>query len=61
MNVWLRALGFVYTRYSCSGQDHDGYILRDGRFSIMWDEDRVGVVESVMVGVCTIVGDGCIV
>ena len=45
MNVRLRALGLVYTRYSCSGKDLDRQVLRDCRLSVVWEEAWVRVAE----------------
>ena len=61
MDVWLGALGLVYTRYGCSGKDHDGYVLRDDRFSIVWKEARIRVAERIVVAVAIIDGEGCVV
>ena len=61
MHVWLGTLRFVYTRYGCSGEDYDGYFLRDGRFSIVGEEATVGVAEGIVVGVGIIESEGCVV
>ena len=61
MNVWLGTLGLVYTRYSCGREDNDGYVLRDGRFSVVWEKARIGVAEGIIVGVSIVDGEGCVV
>lgn len=61
MNVWLGTLGLVYTRYSGRGKDYNGYVLRDGRFSIVREEARTGIPEGIIVGVSIIDGEGCII
>ena len=61
MNVRLGTLGLVYTRYGGGGEDHDGYVLRDGRFSIVWEEAGVWVAEGFIVVVGVIDGEGCVV
>ena len=60
MNVRLGTLGFVYIRYSCSGEDDDRQVLRDCRFAVVWEEARVRVAEGVIVTVGIIDGERCI-
>ncbi len=60
MNVWLRTLRFMYTRYSCSGKDDDGYFLGDRRLSIVGEEARVWFVEGIIAVVGIIDGEGCV-
>ena len=57
MNIWLGTLGFVDTRYSRSGKDHDGYVLCDCRLSIVWEETRVSVAEGF---IAIIDGERCV-
>ena len=59
MDVWLGTLRLVYTRYSGSGEDYDGYVLRDGCFSIVWEEASIGIAEGIIVGVGIIDAEGC--
>lgn len=61
MNVGLGTLGLVYTRYRGGGEDHDGYVLRDGRFSIVWEEAGVWVAEGFIVVGGVIDGEGGVV
>ena len=61
MNVWLGALGLVYTRYSCGGKDDNWYVLRNGRFSIVWEKGRIGVAEGIIISVGIVDGEGCVV
>lgn len=61
MYVWLGTLGLVYTRYDFGGKDHDGYVLRDGRFSIVWEEGGIGVAEGIIVGGRIVDGERCVV
>ena len=61
MNVWLGTLGFVYTCYNCGGKDDDGYVLRDSRFSVVWEKARIGVAEGIIVGVSIVGGEGRVV
>lgn len=61
MNVWLGTLGLVYTRYRCGGKDHDGYVLCDCCFSIVWEEARIGGAKCIIVGVGIIDREGCVV
>ena len=51
MNIWLGTLRLVNTRYSCWGKNHDRYVLRDRRLSILWEESRVWVAEGIIIGV----------
>ena len=60
MNIRLGALGLVYTRYSCSGEDHDRYVLRNRRLSVMWEEGRICAPEGIIVGVSVIDWERCI-
>ena len=59
MNVWLGTLGLVYARYSCSGENHDGYVLRDCCLSIVGEEARVWVPEGFIVAVGLVDGERC--
>ena len=52
MNIRLGTLGLMYTCYGCRGQDHDGYVLRDGGFSIVLKEARVWVSKGTIIGGC---------
>ncbi len=61
MNVWLGTLGLVYTRYSRGGKDDDGYVLRDGCFSVVWEKARVRVAEGIIVGVSIVEREGRVV
>ena len=61
MLVWLGTLLFFFTCYGCSGEDYDGYFLRDGCFSIVREEAAIGVAEGIVVGVGIFEGEGCVV
>ena len=50
MDVWLGTLRLVYIRHRCSGKDYDGYVLGDGRVSIVRKESRVWVAEGIIGG-----------
>ena len=60
MNIRLRALGLVYTRYGCSGKNHDRYVLRDRRLTIVGEEARVRVAERISVAVGIIGWERCV-
>ena len=57
MNVWLRTLWFVDTRYNLRGKDDDRYVLRDGCFSIVWEKGRIRIAKRIIVGVGIIHGE----
>ena len=60
MNVRLGTFGFVYICDCCSGKDYDRQILRNCRFSVVWEEARVRVAEGVIVAVGIIDWERCI-
>lgn len=59
MDVWLWALWLVDRCYGCSGEDHDGYVLRDSRFSVVWEEARIWVAEGIVDGIGIVEGERC--